>query len=54
MTNLLKTKAVKIELGEETHSQFKAATALNGQSIKDALIELIHYYIDNPKIELKK
>jgi len=47
-------KKILLELTPETHGLFKSSCALNGQSIKDALIELIHYYIDNPKIEIKK
>ena len=41
-------KVIQIKLTEDTHKAFKSATALAGQSIKEALIELIHYYIDNP------
>ena len=40
-------KVIQIKLSEETHKRFKSASAIAGQSIKEALIELIHYYIDN-------
>ena len=50
----MKEKIIHIGLPLELHSEFKAATAKNNQTIKAALIELIKYYILNPKIELKK
>ena len=46
-------KIIHIGLPKELHKDFKIACAKNSQSIKDALIELIKYYIDNPKMTLK-
>ena len=45
-------KKILLEITEDTHRDFKLACVTNGQSLKDALIELIHYYIDSePKLK---
>lgn len=40
-------KKVIIELDDGLHAELKSAVYANGQSIKDALTELIKYYITN-------
>ena len=45
------TKIVHIELDQELHKAFKIACAKNSQSIKDALVELIEYYVKPLKLK---
>ena len=49
----MKEKIIHIGLDPELHSEFKSACAKNSQSIKDALIELIEYYIEPITIKKK-
>jgi len=47
-------KKILLELTEDTHKAFKMRCLENGQSIKDALVELVHFYIDNLPPKLKQ
>lgn len=49
----METITIQVQLSKHTHGRFKSACALANQSIKDALVELVHYYIDNQIEDLK-
>ena len=40
-------KNLHLQITEALHHAFKVECAQNNQSIKDALIELINYYVEN-------
>ena len=44
-------KIITIKIEEALHQEFKGATSLNGQTIKDAMTELIKYYVKNEMIK---
>ena len=46
-------KYIQIDLDTDLHKEFKTSAAKNSQSIKDALIELIKYYILTTNTPLK-
>ena len=46
-------KIIHIGLDPELHRAFKVVCARNSQSIKDALVELIEFYISPEQIKLK-
>ena len=44
-------KVIQIELEEALHKKFKMQCLTNNQSIKDALKELIEYYVEPLKLK---
>ena len=44
-------KITLVELDDETHKAFKMQCLVNNQTIKDAMVELVKYYIKEPKLK---
>ena len=45
---------MQVEVEEDQYTAFKIACLKNRDSVRSAIKDLLTYYIDNPKIELKK
>ncbi|GAG85281.1 unnamed protein product [marine sediment metagenome] len=42
-------KVIQIQIDDTTHQKLKVAVAQNGESIKNAIINAIKYYIETTK-----
>lgn len=47
-------KIIKVLIPSDLHREFKTACASNAETITDAIIELIEFYIKNEPLKLKE
>ena len=46
-------KIINFKIDEELRAKFKASAATNRESLQEAFTQLVEYYVNPPKIELK-